>query len=65
MFDRLATDVRNREESARSLAAARKSVFDRLRGECQKSRFEAEMCASMRFAAACMRMGIFPQTDVG
>ena len=33
MFDRLATDLRSREESARSLAAARKSVFDRLRGD--------------------------------
>ena len=35
MFDRLDTDesrVADREESARSLAAARKSVFDRLRG---------------------------------
>ena len=32
VFDRLAPEARSREESARSLAAARKSVFDRLRG---------------------------------
>ena len=40
MFDRLAPEARSREESARSLAAARKSVFDRLRG------VQARLCNS-------------------